>query len=93
VAGGALVNPAIGLGLAAVGWAGLRWRNARPWLLLAAPAALVGALAYVLVWQFGHEIPPGFDWPSAFGRAHAIGWLAALLLLADVVIACVRRSQ
>jgi hypothetical protein len=91
--GAVLVNPAVGLGLAAASGIGLRWRRARPWLLLAAPAALVGALAYVLVWQFGHEIPPGFDWPAAFGRAHPIGWLAVLLLGIDVVVARAWRSQ
>jgi hypothetical protein len=63
----------------------------RPVVLAGVPGALLGALGYVLVWQWGHEIPPGFDWPAQFGRAHPLGWLAVLLLAADVVVAWARR--
>jgi hypothetical protein len=91
IVGLVLVNPVVGLALAGVGLAGMRWPRVRPLVLAAAPGALAAALAYVLVWQWGHEIPAGFDWPAQFGRAHPFGWLAVLLLLADVVIAWARR--
>jgi hypothetical protein len=58
----------------------------RRWIALGAPAALVLAAAYIVVWQLRYGIAPGFEWPTEFGRAHPVAWMAVLLLVADVVI-------
>jgi len=89
VAGAALANVLVGLIVGAVAAWGLRDATARRWIALSPPAALLAAGAYVIAWQVRFDIPPGFDWPTHFDRAHPLGWLAVLLLLADLLV---RRS-
>lgn len=84
--GWALVNPVVGLLLAVASYRALRDDRMRRWFVVGAPAMLVAAAGYVVVWQIRYDIPPGFEWPGEFSRAHPLAWLAVLVLVADTVI-------
>jgi hypothetical protein len=87
-----LAGPLVGgaVGLAAL--AASRRDAARPLLLLGSPAALGLVTAYVLYIQLRHGPEPSFDWPYEMRAVHSLGWLAVLLLAADVVVSRVRDT-
>jgi arabinofuranan 3-O-arabinosyltransferase len=82
----ALAGPLIGLAVGVAAGVGARHETFRRWLLLASPAALGLAAAYVLYIQLRHAPEPGFEWPIEMDRVHPFGWLAVLLLVADVIV-------
>lgn len=72
---------------------GARQETFRRWLLLASPAALALAAAYVLYIQFRHAPELSFDWPGELSRVHPLGWLAVWLLAADVIVGRIWQSR
>jgi hypothetical protein len=88
VLAGPLVGGAVGLAALAAS----RRDAARPLLLLGSPAALGLVTAYVLYIQLRHGPEPSFDWPYEMRAVHSLGWLAVLLLAADVVVSRVRDT-
>ncbi|MGH9230536.1 MAG: alpha-(1-_3)-arabinofuranosyltransferase domain-containing protein [Acidimicrobiales bacterium] len=81
-----VAGPAIGLVVGGAAGLGARHETFRRWLLLASPVALGVAALYVLYIQVRHAPPPGFGWPMEIDRVHPFGWLAILLLVADVIV-------
>lgn len=86
VLGYVLAGPLVGLVVGVAAGIGCRHETFRRYLLLASPLALALAAAYVLYIQARHGPEPSFDWPIEMRRPHPAGWLAVLLLLADVIV-------
>jgi arabinofuranan 3-O-arabinosyltransferase len=72
---------------------GTRHEKFRRWLVVASPAALGLAAVYVLYIQLIHSPEPSFEWPLEMKRAHPLGWLTVLLLVADVVVGRIWQSR
>jgi arabinofuranan 3-O-arabinosyltransferase len=81
-----VAGPAVGLVVGTAAGVGARHETFRRWLLLASPAALGVAALYVLYIQVRHAPLPGFEWPIEMDRVHPFGWLAILLVVADVIV-------
>jgi hypothetical protein len=81
-----LAGPAVGAALGIAAGVGARHEQFRRWLLLASPVALAVCGAYVLYIQARWDPVPSFDWPIEMRRPHPLGWVAVLVLLADVVV-------
>jgi hypothetical protein len=81
-----VAGPAVGLVVGGAAGLGARHETFRRWLLLASPVALGIAALYVLYIQVRHAPQPGFDWPTEMDRVHPFGWLAILLVVADVIV-------
>ncbi|HET6664613.1 MAG TPA: alpha-(1-_3)-arabinofuranosyltransferase family protein [Acidimicrobiales bacterium] len=81
-----VAGPAVGLVVGVAAGLGARHETFRRWLLLASPAALGVAALYVLYIQVRHAPRPGFEWPIEMDRVHPFGWLAILLVVADVIV-------
>jgi hypothetical protein len=81
-----LAGPGVGLVLGVLAGIGARHEAFRRYLLLASPLALAVCAAYVLYIQVRWSPDPSFDWPIEMRRPHSIGWLAVLLLVADVIV-------
>ena len=88
-----VVRPVIGLVLAAVVVAALRVPRLRRWFALLVPAFVVLAGAYIAFRQARHHLPAIFEWPTLFGRARTLGWLAVVVLAADVAVEFVARRR
>ena len=84
--GTVLAGPGVGLVVAVAAGIGARHETFRRYLLLAGPVALGLCGLYVLYIQARWSPPPSFDWPIEMRRPHLLGWLAVLLLLADVIV-------
>ena len=54
-------------------------------VLLGPPLLLALAGVYILYLQHHFRFPPLFEWPTLFPYARPLGWLAVVLLAADVV--------
>ena len=39
------------------------------------------------------HLPPIFEWPTLFFRARTLGWLAVVVLMADVAVEIVTRRR
>ncbi|HET6833670.1 MAG TPA: alpha-(1-_3)-arabinofuranosyltransferase family protein [Acidimicrobiales bacterium] len=81
-----VAGPAVGLVVGGAAGLGARHETFRRWLLLASPLALGVAGLYVLYIQVRHAPAPGFEWPIEMDRVHPFGWLAILLVVADVIV-------
>jgi arabinofuranan 3-O-arabinosyltransferase len=81
-----VAGPAVGLVVGGAAGLGARHETFRRWLLLASPLALGVAALYVLYIQVRHGPAPGFEWPIEMDRVHPFGWLAILLVVADVIV-------
>ncbi|HKY68022.1 MAG TPA: alpha-(1-_3)-arabinofuranosyltransferase family protein, partial [Acidimicrobiales bacterium] len=88
-----LAGPGVGIVVGACAAIGARHETFRRYLLLGSPLALVVCSAYVLYIQVRWAPQPSFDWPIEMRRVHPIGWLAVLLLVADVVVDRVWQSR
>ena len=84
----------VGLGVvtATVAAVACHRRRARRWVVLGSPLALGAAAVFVCVVQVLDNPDPGLDWPFQMREAHPFGWLAALLVLVDVVVAATWRN-
>jgi hypothetical protein len=89
----ALAGALVGLVVGVVAGVGARHEKFRRWLLLGSPAALALAVLYVLYIQARWSPEPSFDWPYEMRRVHPLGWLAVLLLVADVVVGRIWQSR
>ena len=88
-----VVRPEIGIALGAVVVGVLRWPRGRRWFALLAPTFVLLAGLYVAVRQARHHLPAIFEWPTLFGRARTLGWLAVVVLAADVAVEIVTRRR
>ncbi len=81
-----LVGPVVGAILGVAAGIGARHETFRRYLLLGSPVALGLCGLYVLYIQTRWSPQPSFDWPIEMRRPHPVGWLAVLLLVADVIV-------
>jgi hypothetical protein len=88
-----VVRPTIGVVTAGAVVAVLRWPRWRRWFALLAPAFVVLAGAYIAYRQARRHLPPIFEWPTLFVRARTLGWLAIVVLAADVAVEIVTRRR
>jgi hypothetical protein len=88
-----LAGPFVGIVIGLAAGAGARHETFRRYLLLGSPVALAVCALYVLYVQARWSPPPFFDWPIEMRRPHPIGWLAVLLLVADVIVDRVWQSH
>ena len=51
--------------------------------VIVSPGGKPDRLPYI---QVRHSPMPGFEWPIEMDRVHPLGWLAVLLLVADVIV-------
>jgi hypothetical protein len=86
-------GPGVGLVVGLLAGIGARHETFRRYLLLGSPIALGLCALYVLYIQARHAPPPSFDWPIEVRRPHPIGWLAVLILVADVIVDRVWQSH
>jgi arabinofuranan 3-O-arabinosyltransferase len=93
ILGFVLAGPLVGLVVGAAAGLGTRHEKFRRWLLLAAPLAFGLAMLYVLYIQIRHAPEASFDWPIELQEPHPLGWLAVLLLVADVVVGRIWQSR
>ncbi|HEX5367689.1 MAG TPA: alpha-(1-_3)-arabinofuranosyltransferase family protein [Acidimicrobiales bacterium] len=89
----ALAGPAVGVVVGAAAGIGCRHEAFRRYLLLASPLALAACAAYVVDVQVRQSPEPSFDWPVEISAVHPLGWLAVLLLVADVIVDRVWRAR
>jgi arabinofuranan 3-O-arabinosyltransferase len=82
----AVAGPLIGVVVGLAAGVGARHETFRLWLLLASPAALGLAATYVLFIQLRDAPGASLDWPIQLDRVHPLGWLAVLLVVADVIV-------
>jgi hypothetical protein len=88
-----LAGPFVGIVIGLAAGAGARHETFRRYLLLGSPVALAVCALYVLYVQARWSPPPFFDWPIEMRRPHPVGWLAVLLLVADVIVDRVWQSH
>jgi hypothetical protein len=81
-----LAGPLVGAVVGAAALAAGRRDRARAWLVGGGALVLAVAVGYVLYVQLRHAPEASFHWPFQMRRAHALGWLALLLLVADTVV-------
>jgi len=88
-----LAGPVVG-GLAAVLTLGAaRWPRTRIVLAIAPALAVVVAGGYITWRQWRVSVPPTFEWPLGFTRAHLIGWAAIILLAATGLLDLLERRR
>jgi hypothetical protein len=90
--GALCVAPWVGLLLAALVALSLRVPRARAILALGAPVALGLAGLWIAASQVRNHPPPVFEWPTFFPRTRTLGWLAIVLVAADVLVARLHRD-
>jgi hypothetical protein len=90
--GTALAGPVVG-GVAAI-LTLLATRVPRTRIIVAVlPALAVGAAGTYVTWrQWRVQVPPTFEWPLGFTRAHLLGWTAIILLAATGLLDLLRRD-
>jgi hypothetical protein len=88
-----VVRPTIGVLLGAIVVAVLRLPRWRRWFSLLVPVFVVLAGLYIAFRQARHHLPPIFEWPTLFVRARTLGWLAVVVLAADVAVELVTRRR
>jgi arabinofuranan 3-O-arabinosyltransferase len=81
-----VAGPGVALVVGAAAGLGARHETFRRWLLLASPTALGAAALYTVYIQVRYAPVPSLDWPLEVDRVHPLGWLAILLLVADVIV-------
>jgi hypothetical protein len=96
------VLAAVGAAIVVAPWAGLLLGamvltvllrpQARVVLRLFPAAALLAAGIAIAAGQVVREIPPNFEWPTAFEIFHTVGWLAVAFLAADVLVELATRQ-
>jgi arabinofuranan 3-O-arabinosyltransferase len=86
-------RPVVGLVVGIAAGVGTRHEKFRQWLLLISPCALAFGALYVAYIQLRHAPEASFDWPIEMQEPHPLGWLAVLLLAADVVVGRIWQSR
>jgi arabinofuranan 3-O-arabinosyltransferase len=90
--GFALITPLGGLVVLVLALAALLIPRGRILLRAGSVGALIVSAAYVLQAQARHHLPETGQWVQAFHRVATISWLAAMLLVADVLVGWARRD-
>jgi arabinofuranan 3-O-arabinosyltransferase len=85
-------GPFVGLPLAALTAAAMRWSRAWIALRLTAMAALVLSVAYIVAKQFLNSYGLGFEWAVRFEATHLPVLFAVAALFCDVVVEAVRAG-
>jgi hypothetical protein len=85
------VGPWAGLLLGAAVLVVLLQPRTRVVMRLFPAAALFASGCAIAIGQIFREIPPTFEWPTAYETFHTVAWLAVLFLAADVLIELVTR--
>jgi hypothetical protein len=80
------VGPVAGVAVGALAAAAMRWRRARPLVLLAPSVLLALSALYTIALQLRDELPSGFEWPSYFARVHPFAYAGVILLAVEVVV-------
>jgi arabinofuranan 3-O-arabinosyltransferase len=88
---GVIVGPFEGVALGALVGAALTWGRTHAVLAVGAPVALALAAGFIVIEQIRQGYPAVFQWPTFFERVHIVGWLAVVLLAADVVVEQARQ--
>lgn len=88
----ALITPLAGLIVLALTAAALVIPRGRILLRAGSVAALAISAAYVLEVQARYKLPETGQWVQAFHKVATISWLAAALLVADVLLGWARRE-
>jgi hypothetical protein len=88
----ALITPLGGLVVLVLALAALLIPRGRILLRAGSVAALIVSAAYVIQVQARYNLPETGQWVQAFHRVATISWLAAMLLVADVLIGWARRD-
>jgi hypothetical protein len=88
----ALITPLAGLVVLALTVAALLIPRGRFLLRAGSVAALAASAGYVLEVQARYNLPETGQWVQAFHRVATISWLAAGLLVADVLVGWARRD-
>jgi hypothetical protein len=91
--GSLLAGPTVGLGAGLVTLVAARWPRSRV-LLAIGPAVALGLAGTYVVWrQTRVHVPPTFEWPLGFTRAHLLGWTAVILLAAAAILELLGRRR
>jgi arabinofuranan 3-O-arabinosyltransferase len=88
----ALITPIAGLLVLALTVAALLIPRGRLLLRVGSVAALAISAGYVLEVQARYNLPETGQWVQAFHRVATISWLAAGLIVADVLVGWARRD-
>ena len=88
----ALITPVAGAIVLALTLVGLLVPRGRTLLRVGSVAALVVSAGYVIEVQARYDLPETGQWVQAFHRVATISWLAAALLVADVLVGWARRD-
>ncbi len=89
----ALITPVAGLVVLAMTVAALLVPRGRLLLRIGSVAALAASAAYVFEVQARYNLPETGQWVQAFHRVATISWLAAGLIVADVLVGWARRDD
>ena len=91
--GSLLAGPAVGAPAAVLVLGAARWPRARTVLAVAPAVAVALAGGYVTSRQWRVSVPPTFEWPLGFTRAHLVGWAAFVLLAAMGLLDLLERRS
>jgi hypothetical protein len=91
--GSLLAGPAVGAPAAVLVLGAARWPRARTVLAVAPAIAVALAGGYVTSRQWRVSVPPTFEWPLGFTRAHLVGWAAFVLLAAMGLLDLLERRS
>ena len=80
--GSILAGPVVGGAAALVTLCAARWPRGRIALAVIPALAVAAAGSYVTWRQWRVQVPPTFEWPLGFTRAHLLAWAAIILLAA-----------
>ncbi|MFM7270794.1 MAG: alpha-(1-_3)-arabinofuranosyltransferase family protein [Actinomycetes bacterium] len=88
-----LAGPVVGIGAGSLTLLAARWPRSRI-LLAVAPAVALGLAGTYVTWrQWRVQVPPAFEWPLGFTRAHVLGWVAVVLLAAAAILELLARRS
>ena len=87
-----LITPIAGLVVLALTLVGIFVPRGRTLLRVGSVAALFGSAVYVLEVQARYNLPETGQWVQAFHKVATISWLAAALLVADVLVGWAQRD-
>jgi hypothetical protein len=91
--GSLLAGPVVGGVAAIVTLLAARWPRTRILIAVIPAAAVVLAGSYVTWRQWRVHVPPTFEWPLGFTRAHLLGWAAIILLAATGLLDLLARRR
>lgn len=88
-----LVEPWVGVVVAAAVAFSLHDRRLRAAVRVAPPVVVVLIGAYLAIGQIQHHYPPRFDWPTQFDAARVPTWIALMLLVVEATLCAVLGDE